>query len=390
MRKPRTDWAVTICVPLVAALVVVPSTQPARGEARAEASCGFLSQSTVPAQRRTAIARGFNLPGWLDGANTRRPDPAMLETLHRRGFTHVRLPVTPERLMPEFSAEPDIARDRLELDAAIDRLMAIGFAVSLDLHPGSRLERMHVAEPERAFGLLDALWRQLSRRYAGRPADRLFFEVLNEPAVSRSLWEQQGPRLAQTIRNSAPQHTIVFGGTNFQRIDALPPTPLLKLPNVIYAVHFYAPMVFTHQGLDWSDDPLRYLHGVPFPSSLSDPVIERLLRELRVTNRDQTADRLDQELRQPWDLSRIAAEMRRAAAWGRQHGVPVVLNEFGVLAWKAPAVDRLRWLEAVRRSAEQACIGWTHWDYADAFGFVRRVGDREIADEAVLRALLAE
>jgi endoglucanase len=292
--------------------------------------------------------------------------------------------------MPEFSAEPDIARDRAELDAAIDRLIAIGFAISLDLHPGSRLERMHVAEPERAFELLDALWRQLSRRYAGRPADRLFFEVLNEPAVNHSLWEQQGPRLAQTIRNGAPHHTIIFGGTNFQRIDALPPTPLLKMPNIIYAVHFYAPMVFTHQGLDWSADPLRYLHDVPFPASLADPMIERLLRELRATNHEQSADQLKRELSQPWDLKRVAAEMRRAGDWARQHGVPVVLNEFGVLAWKAPRDDRLRWLEAVRRSAEQACIGWTHWDYADAFGFVHRVGDREIADEAVLRALLAE
>jgi len=44
----------------------------------------------------------------------------------------------------------------------------------------------------------------------------------------------------------------------------------------------------------------------------------------------------------------------------------------------------------VRRAAERACIGWTHWDYADAFGFVRRVGDKEIPDQAVVRALLGE
>src|SRR5215213_5070406 len=141
MRKTRTDWAVTICLPLVAALAFAPSMQPARAQTKADASCGFLSQGTVPAQRRAAIARGFNLPGWLDGPSTRSPDPAMLETLRRRGFTHVRLPVAPERLMPEFSAEPAIARDRAELDAAVDRLIATGFAVSLDLHPGSRLER---------------------------------------------------------------------------------------------------------------------------------------------------------------------------------------------------------------------------------------------------------
>ena len=68
----------------------------------------------------------------------------------------------------------------------------------------------------------------------------------------------------------------------------------------------------------------------------------------------------------------------------------MLLNEFGVLAWKAPSNDRLQWLETVRRAAEHACLGWAHWDYADAFGFVRRVGTREIPDEAALKALLGQ
>ena len=314
----------------------------------------------------------------------------MLKALRQRGFTHIRLPITPERLLREFGTEAEVMRDRAELDAAVDMLLAMGFALSLDLHPGNRLERMHLAEPERAFALIDALWRGLSQRYSGRPADRLFFEVLNEPAVGRTIWEQQGPRLAETIRSGAPHHTIIYGTTNFQRIDALPPTPPLKLSNVVYAVHFYDPMVFTHQGLDWSDDPVRHLHGVPFPASLSDSAIRRLLSELQLMDRDGAADMLKQQLSKPWDEKRVAAAVQQAGEWAKRHRQPVLLNEFGVLAWKAPAADRLRWLEAVRRAAEQACVGWTHWDYAGAFGFIRRTGDKETADEGVLRALLAE
>ena len=313
-----------------------------------------------------------------------------LTALHRRGFTHIRLPVTPERLMAAFSAPADIARDRAELDAALDRLLAIGFAVSLDLHPGERLSHLHKTEPERAFVLLDALWRELARHHARRPADRLFFEVLNEPAVNRSVWESQGPRLAATIRANAPDHTIIFGTTDFQQIAALPSAPPLALPNVVYAVHYYAPTVFTHQGLDWSDDPLRDLHDVPFPLSRADRKAERLLQELRVAGRTAAAEELAKALREPWDARRVAGEVARAGDWARRHRQAVVLNEFGVLAWKAPVVDRLYWLETVRRAAEQACLGWTHWDYADAFGFVRRVDEKEIPDQAVLRALLGE
>jgi hypothetical protein len=57
----------------------------------------------------------------------------------------------------------------------------------------------------------------------------------------------------------------------------------------------------------------------------------------------------------------VSPARSRAGDWARRHRQAVVLNEFGVLAG-APVVDRLYWLEAVRRAAEQACLGWTHWD----------------------------
>jgi endoglucanase len=362
---------------------------PAVASAQRPANCAFLAESTVPAQRISAVARGFNLPGWLDGEGTRRPNTETLAELRRRGFTHIRLPVTPERLMPEFSKPAAIARDRAELDAALDLLIGIGFAVSVDLHPGERLGRLHKSEPEHAFALIDGLWRDLARHYATFRPDRLFLEVLNEPSVSREIWNAQGPQIAATIRTAAPNHTIIYGPADFQEIGALPDVAL-PLNNVIYAVHYYAPMVFTHQGLDWSEDPLGHLAGVPFPASRSDPAVERQLRDLRFLGHEATADLLEKTLQERWDEKRVAGEIRRAGEWSRTRRKPVLLNEFGVLEWKAPGPDRLHWLETVRRAAEQACVGWAHWDYADAFGFVRRVGGNEIPDEAVLRALLGE
>jgi endoglucanase len=370
------------------ALALAPSfSRPAVSQS---ADCPILAQSTVPARRLAALARGFNLPGWLDGTQTRRPDMATLAALRQRGFTHIRLPVTPERLSPEFSAASDIARDRAELGGAIDRLISMGFAVSLDLHPGERMNELHKAEPERALALLDGLWRKLVRQFAAHPADRLFFEILNEPSVSRAVWEMQGPQLAATVRANAPNHTIIFGTTDFQQISALPPAPPVALPNVVYAVHYYAPMVFTHQGLDWTDGPLRDLRDVPFPLSRTDSTVIRLSRDLRAMGRNAAANELQTALREPWDARRITAEIGHAAQWAKHHKMPVVLNEFGVLARKAPSADRLLWLETVRRAAEQACIGWAHWDYADAFGFVHRVDGKDIPDQAVLRALLDE
>jgi endoglucanase len=348
-------------------------------------ACDARGSPGVPAARLATLARGFNLTGWLDGPTVRRPDERLLASLRSRGFTHIRLPVTAERLMEGFS-RPDETEQRLaELDRALGTLLGLGFGVSLDLHPGERLSRLHVAEPSRGFDVIDALWRRLARRYAHFPDDRLFFELLNEPALDANTWNTQASRLIGTIRQESPGRTLIYGPANFQRIEALLDLQPFADANVVYAVHFYDPMIFTHQGLDWSDDPLRHLHGVPFPANLMDSRITQLLGGL---SHPEAATLVKKQLALPWTESRIAGEFARVAAWAEQHRRAVIVNEFGVLGWKAAPADRMRWLRAVRTAAERHCIGWTHWDYADGFGFVRRVGNREIPDEAVVDALL--
>jgi endoglucanase len=187
-----------------------------------------------------------------------------------------------------------------------------------------------------------------------------------------------------------PDHTIIYGSANFQRIDALADVVPLSDLNVVYATHFYDPMVFTHQGQDWSDDPLRYIERLPFPARLSDPAVVTLLDRLIATGRGAAASMLKTELRKPWTEERVAAQVALAGPWITRHRRPVIINEFGALADKAPAADRARWLRTVRRAAEAHCIGWAHWDYADGFGFVHRTGDREVPDEQILKALLGK
>src|SRR5262249_24199730 len=147
----------------------------------------------VPMSRLVIMARGFNLTGWLDGETPRRPDEAALAGLRARGLTHIRLPVNPEHLMALFNGTDHVDDRFEELDRAIDRLIALGFGVSLDLHPGGGLGGFLVSDPERGFALVRDLWLALARRYADRPAERLFFEVLNEPTVKPSIWNEQGP-----------------------------------------------------------------------------------------------------------------------------------------------------------------------------------------------------
>jgi len=212
-----------------AALLLVATlwaAHAAAGEAASpvlsQAACVAAASAGVPPSRLAALARGFNLPGWLEGSAPRRPDMAVLASLHARGFTHIRLPVGAERLMDEFSPGGDVARQLAELDYAIDKLTRLGFAVSIDMHPGERFSQLHVAQPERAFALLEELWRMLARRYAGRSPERVLFEALNEPVVNWTIWKDQAPRLVAAIRREAPLHTIIMGHPDYSRVDALP------------------------------------------------------------------------------------------------------------------------------------------------------------------------
>src|SRR5258708_2980656 len=128
-------------------------------------ACEAQFASGVPASRVAALARGFNLPGWLDNPTPRRPDTSVLATLHARGFTHIRLPVDAELVIEELNGANDVARKLAELDIALQTLTQLGFAVTIDVHPASRFGRLHIAEPSRALTILESLWRVLARRY---------------------------------------------------------------------------------------------------------------------------------------------------------------------------------------------------------------------------------
>jgi endoglucanase len=121
---------------------------------------------------------------------------------------------------------------------------------------------------------------------------------------------------------------------------------------------------------------------------LTDPSVRRLLNDLALLGRDQSAELLRSQLREPWTEERVADEIGKAGTWALRYQRPVILNEFGVLRWKAAPADRYRWLRAVRRAAEAQCIAWTHWDYAEGFGFMERIGDREVPDQGTLDALI--
>jgi hypothetical protein len=88
-----------------------------------------------------------------------------------------------------------------------------------------------------------------------------------------------------------------------------------------------------------------------------------------------------------WNAARLRERLSTAAAWGRRHGAPVMILEFGAHArLNQPA--RLAYFEAFGSAARREGLGWALWGYGDIMGFPAQPGPYPAQiDRAVLRAL---
>jgi endoglucanase len=339
-----------------------------------------------PKERVALLARGFNLPDQAPRDEGRKPDRATLKWLRQRGITHVRLPVRGEKTMSRFADSATIQATLDELAQTLEWLIALDFAVSVDMHPGDDFGHLHRTDPESAFACLIEGWRQLARPLQRLPADRIFAELLNEPQTEDAIWRDQAERLALELRRELPSTTFIAGPAPWQRVEALAAWRPLADSNVVYAFHYYDPMAFTHQGLTWdAASPLSRLEGVPFPARRDDPAVARLLATLRDRGDADLAASVDHSLERPWTQSAIESQFAPLAEWSRTHRAPVILNEFGVLRFKAPRASRLAWLRDVRETAQAKGFGWAHWDYSQGFGLLDEAGR---PDSALIDALL--
>jgi endoglucanase len=182
-----------------------------------------------------------------------------------------------------------------------------------------------------------ALWEQLANHYRGRSSD-LFFELLNEPntSLTPALWNQYLQEAIAIIRQTNPARTIIVGPGLWYNFGAL---GSLTLPaddkNIIVAVHYYNPFVFTHQGAEWVPGSDAWL-GTTW-------------------------------LGTPADQQAVQNEFATIARWSAAHNRPMNLGEFGAYS-KADMDSRARWTAFVARTAEANRMSWHYWEFIAGFG----------------------
>src|SRR5580658_7018312 len=351
-----------------------------------------LLTNSVPASRLAHLRHGINISAWFAQVYDTRgytkehfqnwttaEDVALIKSM---GFDHVRLSVNPQPLMVSHKPDEIPAEYLGYLDAAVKMILDRGLAVVIDLHPDSDFKARLAKEDSFVQEFAD-FWRVLARHYLTWDAERVSFEILNEPEFSdRYRWSGVQAKLAAAIREGAPRHTMIATGARWSDDDDLVFIEPLRDPNVIYNFHFYEPHIFTHQGANWGAYFWHWVKGLHYPSSPESAAkvaagVPDAVDRLAVIRYGQ----------EHWDAARIDAEIAQVAEWARQHGVPVVCNEFGVYREYADPRDREAWIHDVRTALERQGMGWTLWDYSGSFGVVTKKDGRNVADEITLRAL---
>lgn len=306
------------------------------------------------------LAHWFRYPPSQDAASLAGYlSDAAIGALCRAGFDFVRLAV-----------QPGVVRgDRLDLVVgAMRRLQGHGLAVVVGPHGA--------AAP-------DDFWHRLAPRL--RPLDpRLTVpEVLNEPVFANDAagWATLQARVLAAVRASLPGRRVLLTGNDWGGIDGLLALPPVNDADVIYSFHFYDPPELTSLAAYRQDLDRTALAELPFPMTAQGCMAAE------ATTDATTRDVIRFVCAARWDAAAVDARIGAAASWGRRHGVPLLMGEFGATtALDAPA--RLAWLAAVRRSCEALGIGWALWAYDDGMGFGVRPADGPARlDPGVLAAL---
>ncbi len=383
------SWLRTVA--LLTAVLVLSMGQNGVGAA-ARQKAGAASAGGVPERRLAHLRRGINLSDWFaqvcdPGGYTKQHfdtaiTPHDLDLIQAMGFDHVRLSVDPRPMFHARQADQIASDDLAYLDAAVKMILDRGLAVEINIFADGEFKQKLATDDEFVEQFAD-FWRALARHYATLDADRVFFEILNEPeGKDRYRWYGVEAKLAAAIRDGAPEHTIIATGAHWSDDDDLVFLEPLRDANVIYAFHFYESHIFTHQGATWSSNYWHELKGVPYPSTPEN--VQAAAAELPDAVHRLAVVRYGLDR---WNAARIDAEIGQVAAWARRWSVPVVCNEFGVYRKNAEPKDRVAWLTDVRTALEKRGVGWAMWEYHGGFGVVNTENGQPVPDEATVRAL---
>jgi licheninase len=347
-------------------LVINPPAPPADATI---ASIAITNPLQAKAMRY--LDRGYNITNWLESgkfSGFAPYDESYVAKLAQAGFTALRLPIDLDLYVDQRTVNGTDVSLRLSpdlftvLDAFDQWTERYGLSLTIDYH-----------QYDKSFDIADAasvaetveLWSAVAEHFAGNSREDLFFELMNEPELfaggtppTAAEWTALAEDMIAAIRVHDTSHTIIFGDVQWYGISALVQRTPLTDSNVVYALHFYEPFVFTHQGASWAG--MGATHDIPYPYSP-----ERWSEYSSDFGFTQVTDAwLWSSLRsyyQTGNKSALRNQIIQAKRWAVTNDVPVICNEFGAYDRSSQPADRVRYYTDLVDIFAELAIPWQHW-----------------------------
>jgi len=315
------------------------------------------------------LNRGYNITNWLeqvrfDGFTY---DEAFVEQLAAAGFQSLRLPIDLDLYVESVRGSGDATEITVhdDLFLILDSFDAWtaehGLSLTIDYHQYSTL--LDKTKPQ-SIDVAVALWGVVAEHLANNPREDLFFELTNEPELSfdadptAAEWGEIAERMITAIRAVDTTHTIIFGDTAWYGIETLSRRTPLSDDNIIYAFHFYAPFIFTHQGAGWAN--MGATHDIPYPytpdrwsqyyaelgfnTTMESWILQEAQNYYRMGNR-----------------SALRNQIAVAKRWAVTNDLPIICNEFGVNDTTSQLDDRARYYGDLIGIFDELEIPWQIW-----------------------------
>ena len=331
------------------------------------------------------LNKGINITNWLEEDKTLfkgvfKFDESDIKLMAENGIKSLRFPIDLDHYTTnrdEFVADTtgtvELAFDDTNLFAVLDSFVEWtgrnGMSFVIDYHEYDNSYNSKSAKDPRYTKMMATVWKHVAAHYADNEREDIFYELLNEPDMSKGAVKSETWRLAaqediDSIRTVDTTHTIIFGDASWYSIELLSQGEPLNDNNVIYAIHTYEPFVFTHQSASWAET--KTIKNLMFPYDKEK--WSEYSADFGVTK--GTVKWVKDAVKNYYmngSKEAILKIVLPAKEWAVKKNVPVIINEFGAYNLKTDKQSVLNYMTAMREISDTLQIPLTHWGYTGGF-----------------------
>jgi len=288
--------------------------------------------------------KGVNLGGWLSQCDYSEDrinnfiTESDIKKVSSWGADHVRVPFDYNILENADGSYKEEGFRKLE--STVKTCIKYNLNVLLDLHKTAGFSFDNYNESESGFFESEEyqerfyrLWEKVAQTFS-RYSDNVAFELLNEITHSSYIdtWNRVADRCIRRIRKYAPD-TLIFVGS-YHHNSALTVQYLNKPydDKVIYNMHCYEPLKFTHQGAYWAD----------------------------IIKKDERFSFEEMNCTPEYFEELFSSAVEKA----QKNNTFLYCGEYGVIDI-VPADDMIKWLKCINSVFEKYGIGRAIWTYKE-------------------------